>query len=226
MVRVLAFDEEQLAGPATPELVEQLVAMDAATGVAEILFEHMMPEVEGWLGPMVRRAEPLEPVLPVTPFRATVVPRRMRGLEDRPPLLPGSRAVARLRPRSADRELVLTDLPVRVTATGAQPLELAAEVLEADELTLELRVLGLEAAAGGPEVTVELQTGMQRDSSVGWVSCGAFPPVSAAPSAQLRRFGQLLRYVRWNVSALTGSSATFFVSGVPRRWAREAARQD
>jgi hypothetical protein len=117
------------------------------------------------------------------------------------------------------REVILTEVPIRVTATGAQELRLALDLLDLDELDLELQVLRLEGTT--PSVTIELQTGMQIESTEGWVSVAAFNAVSTAPNAQKRNFVNLLRFVRWNVTTLSGSggpAATFLIHGLGRRW--------
>jgi hypothetical protein len=121
-------------------------------------------------------------------------------------------------PRPERPDLILTEFPVNVASTGAQPLELARDVLDLDELTLELQVLNL--TGGTPDITVEVQTGMQIESTTGWVTVGSFTRFSAAPAAEVRVFTGLLRFVRWNVSTLAGTSGTFFLSGVGRRWSR------
>jgi hypothetical protein len=114
--------------------------------------------------------------------------------------------------------VVLTSIPIRVTATGAQELRLAQDMLLFDQLDLELQVLSLEGAS--PSITVGLQTGMQIESTEGWVTLGtAFTAVSSAPSSQKRNFPELLRFVRWNVTALSGTAATFYICGLGRRWA-------
>ncbi len=122
--------------------------------------------------------------------------------------------------RANRRPVMITEVPIRVTATGAQDLRLAVDVLDVDELDLELQVLRLEGS--GPSVTIEIQTGMQIESSEGWVSVAAFTSVSTAPGSQKRNFPNLLRFVRWNVTAISGSGgpgATFLIHGMGRRWA-------
>lgn len=120
-----------------------------------------------------------------------------------------------------NRRGILVTTPVRITATGAQELRLALDVSAYDVLDLELRVLRLEGTS--PSVTVEIQTGMQRESSEGWVTLGtAFPAVATAPKSEVRNLTNLLRYIRWNVTVLSGSgspAATFMIDGVGRGWA-------
>ncbi len=120
---------------------------------------------------------------------------------------------------AAPRQLDLTGGPVRVTAVGAQELRLALDVLRYDVLDLELRVLRLEGTSS-PDVTIELQTGMSINDPLSWVSDGAFTLVSTSDSAEVKRFENMLRYVRWNVSALRGTNpaAVFQIRGIARRW--------
>jgi hypothetical protein len=113
----------------------------------------------------------------------------------------------------------LTAAPIRVTATGAQELRLALDVLAFDMLDLELRVLDIEGTT--PSITIIVQTGMQRATEEGWVTASTFVAVTSAPASQIRTVQNMLRYVRWNVSALTGTggpAATFLIYGVGRRW--------
>lgn len=116
----------------------------------------------------------------------------------------------------------ITDKPVRVGSIGAQELRLAKEVLAYDELDLVLRVLSLEGTAG-PNVTIELQTGMQLDSEEGWVQAAAFSNIddTETPSEEKANVKNFLRYLRWNVTTLGGTDpfATFTIVGVGRRWA-------
>lgn len=118
------------------------------------------------------------------------------------------------------REIVLTAIPIRVAATGAQELRLAQDIQDLDELDVELQVLRLEGST--PSVTIELQTGMQTESSEGWVSLGNFTAVTSAPFSLKRNIVQVLRFVRWNVTAIAGTpspGATFYICGIGRRWA-------
>lgn len=232
MARVLVFPADQLISPPTPGVSGPLVAFDPQTGEAEVILEQAILSPDS--------AAPFEDMLPelptrpraAEPYRAVVVPRRVCGFQTREPLRPGARArgtvgVLRptlmsvpggLAPHPIRPQLVLTEFPVKVATTGAQTLELARDVLDVDELTMELQVLAL--SGGSPSVTVELQTGMQVESTAGWVSAGAFTAVTSAPSVQIRAFTGLLRFIRWNVNALAGTSATFFVSGLSRRWSK------
>ena len=109
--------------------------------------------------------------------------------------------------------------PVRVSAVGAQDLRLALDVLDYDVLDLELRILRLEGTMS-PDVTIEIQTGMQTQSAIGWVTLDTFNRATASDTSELRHFGNALRYIRWNVTAITGTNpaATFQIRGIGRRW--------
>jgi hypothetical protein len=82
-------------------------------------------------------------------------------------------------------------------------------------------VLGLEGTA--PTFDVEIQTGMQLDTEAGWVTLATFPSVTSGPAILLRSLRGMLRYLRWNVTDLGGTSpvATFLIDGVARSWARD-----
>jgi len=113
--------------------------------------------------------------------------------------------------------LQLTAGAVRVTAAGAQELRLAREVLAFDQLDVVVRVLSLEG--GGASIDLALQTGMQLESAQGWVTLGAFNRITSSPSGQSHHFTGLLRYVRYEVTALAGTAATFTLCATGRSWA-------
>lgn len=226
MQRVLVFPEETIVGPATPGEPDMLVKLDPETFDAEVVLDRALVSLEPG-GPFYSELafpELRAPPAPEKPFRAVVSTAKLHGLDVRPPLMPGARLAASVAcgVRTTAPEHLLTDVPVKVTTGGAQALELARELLDGDELVAELRVLSL---SGGGAVTVELQTGMQNQSPVGWVSAGQFSAVGSAPAMQLVRFTHLLRYVRWNVIGLTGASpsATFFLSAIERRWSKDSS---
>lgn len=109
----------------------------------------------------------------------------------------------------------LTHQPIRVTAVGFQPIYLAMDVGAYDFLDVAFGVLALEGAS--PSVTVELWTGMQVQSDNGYVQLLQFvttttPNIWQWPSIQTG----LLRYLRWNVTALAGTAATFTIRGMAR----------
>jgi hypothetical protein len=116
---------------------------------------------------------------------------------------------------------MLTDKPVRVTsASDAQELRIAKEVLEFDELDLSLHVLSAEGTT--PSLTLTIQTGMQIDSTSAWNDVASFAAKTASDTSELKNFTGFARYVRWKVTALTGSGGpafTFAIQGVGRRWA-------
>ena len=110
--------------------------------------------------------------------------------------------------------------PVIVTAAPTfQPLFEAIDISGFDILDLELGVVGL---VGGGSATIKVVTGMQTQvEDASWVTAIAFTAVSTSPSYELitKNLG-LLRYVRWEVSALSGTtpSVTFWIRGMARKY--------
>jgi hypothetical protein len=111
------------------------------------------------------------------------------------------------------RRVCLTEQPVRVTTTTSQDLRLAVDALPYDEVTLLLRVLNQE---GTPGVTLVVQSGMQLDTSTTWVEVKNFGNVATTNGAVLATVTDHLRYLRWAVTALTATSATFVIEGIGR----------
>lgn len=119
--------------------------------------------------------------------------------------------------------VTLTDKPVRVTlVTDAQELRLATDVLEFDEIDFVLLALAVEGTAS-PSITIALDTGMQIDSTNGWNSPAAFAfaAKTASNSSEIKNFKNFGRFLRWKVSAISGTNPalTFIIQGVGRRWA-------
>jgi hypothetical protein len=107
--------------------------------------------------------------------------------------------------------------PIKVVAPTKQPINQALDVSDYDEMDLELGVVALEGAS--PSVTIRILTSMHNDSDdASWLIAGVFAaqtvPYSFAP-LNLKNF---FKYVRWEVSALSGNSATFGICGLLRRW--------
>ena len=108
---------------------------------------------------------------------------------------------------------------VRVTGATAQSLDQALEVLDYDEVDVLGGLTGVEGTTTGP--TLRLLTGMQKDTSDGWV---VFVTFTAAllngPNKYEVQNGstKLLKYLRWEVTNLGGATAvTFTISGVLRK---------
>ncbi len=87
-----------------------------------------------------------------------------------------------------------------------------------DIADLLLYVAALEGT-GGPTATVRIITGMQLDSEDGWVVAGTFATVNTTNTAVKMRVPELLKYIRWEVSGLTGTTpaVTFLISGMLRQ---------
>lgn len=113
----------------------------------------------------------------------------------------------------------LTPQPVRVTATGFQPIYLALDIGAYDFLDAELGILNLEGTS--PTVTVELWTAMQNQVDDGYVQCFAWTNQTTT-NTWIRATGVngLLRYLRWKVTTLGGTSpaATFSIRGMARAY--------
>jgi hypothetical protein len=122
------------------------------------------------------------------------------------------------RTEQAMRDVIeFTKAPVRVTSTTSQDIKDAIEVAPHDQLDALLDVVGVE---GSGTITVEILTGMQKDTTDGWVSIGTFTSVNTTNSHEKIQFTSLLRYVRWNIKSYTTFNAvTFQITGMLRRTA-------
>jgi hypothetical protein len=114
-------------------------------------------------------------------------------------------------------EFTLTPQPVRVTATGKQLIREALDVSAYDQADVLPFVAALEGTT--PSVTVRIITGMQVASEDGWVVAGTFSAVTAGNTPLKISCPGLLKFLRWEVSAISGSgaAAAFTVSGMLRR---------
>jgi hypothetical protein len=115
--------------------------------------------------------------------------------------------------------VVFTEKPVRVTSVNdVQELRLAFDALEVDEIDVILHLLSVEG--GSPSLTLALQTGMEIDTADGWTTTGAltFSAMTTANSVQLKNFKNFARFLRWKVTAFSGTAFTFMMTGVGRRW--------
>ncbi len=114
----------------------------------------------------------------------------------------------------------LTQQPIRVTATGFQPIYLAPDISSFDALDVELGIIGLEGTS--PTVTVELWTGMQNQTDDGFVQLYAFANQNTVNTYLKQNItAGLLRYLRWKVTTLGGTgspAATFFIRGMGRSY--------
>lgn len=105
---------------------------------------------------------------------------------------------------------MLTREPVRVTANVAQDLRLALEVGDFHELDVSYRLI-----EGNSSVSVKLETGMQTDSTDGWVDLGSAFTGTGAPYATKQTITNPLRFIRWNCTNF-GANATFFIQIIGR----------
>jgi hypothetical protein len=113
--------------------------------------------------------------------------------------------------------VMLTQKPVRVTSAIPQDLRLAVDVSAYDELDLLLHVVGFAATS----LVVAIETAMQNESQDAWRPVVAYSSVSSSNVAELKNVKNFLRYLRYNVTTLSGSTpnATFTLQGMGRRWA-------
>ncbi len=114
----------------------------------------------------------------------------------------------------------LTPQPVRVTATGFQPIYLVLDVGAYDFFDAQLGILNLEGTAS-PNATIELWTGMQNQTDDGYVQLFAWGNQNTT-NTWIRQGGisGMLRYLRWKVTALGGTTpaVTFSIRGMMRAY--------
>jgi len=108
-------------------------------------------------------------------------------------------------------QFLLTPQPIRVTNAAKQPLNLALDVSDYDEINALMGLLALVGSSSG--VTIRLITGMQVDSEDGWVTLVTFSAQTTANSFDLQNATTgLLRYIRWEVLSLGGATAVTFMN--------------
>ncbi len=115
-------------------------------------------------------------------------------------------------------EFNLTPQPVRTTVVTKQAIQQSLDVSEFDIADLLLYVPALEGTSS-PTATVRVITGMHLDTEDGWVVAGTFAVVNTTITAQKLRVTELLKYIRWEVPGLTGTTpaVTFLITGMPRK---------
>lgn len=114
-------------------------------------------------------------------------------------------------------EFTLTPQVVRgTTSQQRQSLKDALDVSGYDSADILLFVAALEGTT--PSVTIRIITGMQNETEEGWVPVSAFSAVTSSGNAQKANFTGFLRYIRWEISALTGTGvvAAFTLTGMLR----------
>lgn len=121
-----------------------------------------------------------------------------------------------LMPRQPASFLLTSDL-------AEQPVVEAVEIAHCDVLDLELVVVTMPSL---PTLTFTLSTGMQRETTDGWVdgevSSDAydFPVVSIGTKRVVKRFSAgLLRFARWRLrsaSLIVNETVVFYVRGLGR----------
>jgi hypothetical protein len=106
------------------------------------------------------------------------------------------------------------------SATDAQPLDQAVEIIGIDIMDLVMTV-AFESTGGS--LGVGIYSGMQRLSTDGWVSCGSFYFVGSVLPVRpqlLTITKGLLRYARWQVTSSPGVAVHMSIEGVGRRYGR------
>lgn len=111
-------------------------------------------------------------------------------------------------------ELHITPGAIRVTAEMSQPVEQAIDVAPYHEVDVVSNIHGLEGAG---QAVIRLLTGMQKETTAGWVVFLTFSTVTESGVADKKSGSGLLRYLRWEVSELTSDAVTFDVSGMGMR---------
>jgi hypothetical protein len=120
---------------------------------------------------------------------------------------------------SPPRQLIaLTGYPRRVTTADSDELRNALDVSEFDELDLLLHVLAFEA--GTADVTMAVDTAMQKESDDAWVTAATFTAVTSAPSYEVMNVSGLMRYARFRVHSIDTAPASFTIMGMGRRHGR------
>ena len=109
-------------------------------------------------------------------------------------------------------EFTLTG-PVRVSAAKAQDLKDALDVSGFENADSLLGVLGI---TGAGSATIDIITGMQNENEDGWVTAVTFTAVTASNTWEQKRAGPLLKYIRFDVTALTMTDITFQINGILR----------
>jgi hypothetical protein len=118
-------------------------------------------------------------------------------------------------------EFMLTSRPIRVTGPAAQQLSDALDVSDYDLLDAVCTIDGIEAGGAVTGLAVRLISGMQKETSTGWVEVAAFTPgglntVGKADAVHVSE--KLLKYLRWEVTGLGGATAVVFdIAGMLRR---------
>jgi hypothetical protein len=112
--------------------------------------------------------------------------------------------------------IYLTKAPTKIGLAGARQLiQNAVDVSGYQHITLLLEILALTGTT--PTAEIVITTGMQLDTEDGWVELGTFGSKNIDGAWKLN-MSDALRYIRWEVKALGGTSplVTFLISGVGR----------
>jgi len=119
--------------------------------------------------------------------------------------------------------ITLTENPIRVGYATEQSLDTVVDVLDYDILDLQVEVVGFETPGASPNIVVAIQTGLQRDTTFGWVQVGVTGtltnPGTSSAFATIHLAGNFLRYVRWFINSWgTQAIATWWIRGLGRSY--------
>ena len=114
-------------------------------------------------------------------------------------------------------QIILTPQPIRLAATGKQALAAAVEVSDYPKLVLQIVVPALEGTSS-PTATIRIITSNQKETEDGWTVVGTFSTVNAAAFSDVIEITKHVKYIRWEVSGLTGTApaVTFMIAGYGR----------
>ncbi len=117
--------------------------------------------------------------------------------------------------------ITLTQQPIRLTAAARQERYLATEVSAFDLMDMQLFVASFEGT-GTLSATFKLISSMQvQTDTEGWSDVWIFSVGSTPNTSYLATIeAGFLRYLRWELSAITGTSpaVTFWLRGLGRSY--------
>lgn len=116
--------------------------------------------------------------------------------------------------------ITLTASPQRVTAAGVPYFSnpwAARDVSAYDAIDVEFSVVAWESPSS-PSLTIRLLHGFQRETTTDWIASSSVVLNSSTPSVIQTLNWQLLRYMSWQVTAMSGAtSAVLWIRGVIRQ---------
>ena len=107
-------------------------------------------------------------------------------------------------------EFNLTPMLIRVSATAKQALKDALLVADYDQADGILTCYGVEGTS--PSATFRIIGRMQTETEDGWVTVATGTAITTAGSQRIGLVG-LPKYIRWEISAFSGSGSPYVVFG-------------